>query len=253
MTATKSPFTQARWAKRYPEKSWPDAISFILDAIRRDPGQITLISIAPFSNVGALIDRDPATFRKLKRVVIMGGDIYRGYGDPGYGDLGSLPNHGPDPEYNILMDIPAAKKLFTSGVPLYVMPLDSTQIKLDEVKRDVLFSQSTPLTDTLALLYDQWTASTLNPTPTLFDAVAAAYAIDPTLCPTRPMHIVVDDQGYTRVEAGPANANVCLQSSPDQFFDFYMPRVLGLAVQAHALRARTGLAVQAHALRARTR
>jgi len=31
--------------------------------------------------------------------------------------------------------IPSAKKLFLSGVPLYVMPLDSTQLKFDEVKR----------------------------------------------------------------------------------------------------------------------
>lgn len=217
----KSVFTQARWAQRYPEQPWPDAISFILDTIRENPGQVTLISIAPLSNVGALIDRDPATFRTLKRVVIMGGSIRRGYGDLGY-----LPDRGPEAEYNIMMDIPAAKKLFASGVPLYVMPLDSTQLKLDEVKRNVLFSQSTPLTDTLALLYHQWTASTDNPTPTLFDAMAAAYALNPELCPTQPMHIVVDDKGFTRPEPGEPNANVCLQSSPDKFFDFYLHRVL---------------------------
>lgn len=194
---------------------------FILNSIRKNPGQITLISIAPFSNVGALIDRDPVTFRKLKRVVIMDGSIYRGYGDLGY-----LPNRGPASEYNIRMDIPAAKKLFNSRVPLYVMPLDSTQLKLDEVKRDLLFSRSTPLTDTLALLYDQWTASTLNPPPTLFDAMAVAYVIDPSLCPTIPMHVIVDDKGYTRVEPGQANVQVCLQSDPDKFFNFYMHRVL---------------------------
>jgi inosine-uridine nucleoside N-ribohydrolase len=222
-TAAKYPFTQARWASAYPEpqKGWPDAIDFILDAIRRNPGQITLISIAPFSNVGALIDRDPATFRKLKRVVIMGGSIRRGYGDLGY-----TPSHGPSPEYNILMDIPAAKKLFASGVPLYVMPLDSTQLKLDAVKRNVLFSQGTPLTDALTLLYHQWTASTNNPTPTLFDAMAVAAAIDPSLCPTQPMRIAIDDKGYTRVEPGSPNANVCLRSDSDRFFHFYIPTVL---------------------------
>lgn len=220
-TVSKTTFTQAQWAERYPEKPWPDAISFILDAIRKNPGQITLIEIAPQTNIGALIRRDPATFRKLKRVVMMGGSIYRGYGDLGY-----LPNRGPEPEYNILMDIPAAKSLFASGVPIFVMPLDSTQLKLDNVKRNILFSRSTPLTDTLALLYDQWTAATLNPTPTLFDAMAAAYALNPSLCPTRPMHIIVDDKGYTRAEPGPANAQVCLESTLDRFFDFYLHRVL---------------------------
>ena len=49
--------------------------------IRRHPGQITLIAIGPLSTVQAAIERDPATFRKLKRVVMMGGSIYRGYDD----------------------------------------------------------------------------------------------------------------------------------------------------------------------------
>ncbi|TCK69689.1 nucleoside hydrolase [Acidipila rosea] len=222
-TPSKTTFTQARWAERFPapQSPWTDAISFTLGAIRKYPGQITLISVSPFTNIGALIDRDPVTFRKLKRVVIMGGSIQRGYGDLGY-----LPNRGPSPEYNILMDIPSARKLFASGVPVYVMPLDSTQLKLDEVKRNILFSRSKPLTDTLALLYEQWTASTQNPTPTLFDAMAVAFVLQPDLCPTRPMHIVVDDKGYTRVEPGIPNAQVCLQSDPDRFFDFYLHRIL---------------------------
>jgi inosine-uridine nucleoside N-ribohydrolase len=222
-THANSTFTQALWAKGWaqPAAGFPNAIDFILDTIRRNPGQITLISISPFSNVGALIDRDPATFRQLKRVVVMGGSIRRGYGDLGY-----LPDHGPDPEYNVLMDIPSAKKLFASGVPLYVMPLDSTQLKLDEVLRATLFSQGTRVTDALDSLYEEWTASTQNATPTLFDAMAVAAAIDPSLCPTTPMHIEVDDQGYTRPVAGAPNANVCLASDADRFFHFYIPAVL---------------------------
>lgn len=221
-------FTQTQWASVFPEpqNGWPDAIDFILDTIRKNPGEITLISIAPLSNVGALIDKDPATFRKLKRIIIMGGSIHRGYGD-----LGFFPNRGPSAEYNIAMDVSAAKKLFASGVPLYVMPLDSTQLKMDLTERNALFSQGTPLTDALTLLYHQWTASTRNPTPTLYDAMAVAFAIDPSLCPTQPMHIVIDEKGFTRVEPGQPNANVCLHSDADRFFHFYIPAVLN--VPAH--------------------
>lgn len=222
-TQANSIFTQAQWAQAWPQpaKGWPDAIDFILDTIRRNPGQVTLISIAPLSNAGALIDRDPATFRKLKRIVIMGGSVRRGYGDLGY-----LPDHGPDPEYNILMDIPSARKLFASGVPLYVMPLDSTQLKLDETLRNMLFSQGTRVTDALVSLYEQWTNSTQNPTPTLFDAMAVAATIDPALCPTQPVRIEIDDKGYTRLVEGNPNANVCLESDSDRFFHFYIPSVL---------------------------
>lgn len=220
-TADQNGFSQRRYAEQFPARDWPDGVSFVLDQIRRYPGQITLICIAPLSNIGPMIDRDPATFRKLQRVVMMGGSIRRGYGD-----LGFLPDHGPSPEYNILMDIPSAKKLFASGVPIFMMPLDSTQLKLDEVLRAQLFSQGTPVTNNLTLLYQQWTDATQNPTPTLFDAMAVADVLDPSLCPTTPMHITVDDHGYTRATPGAPNANVCLESDSDHFFHFYFRTLL---------------------------
>lgn len=226
-TKSRNTFTQQRWAQQFPDKQWPDAASFVLDQIRGNPGQITLICVAPLSNIGALIDRDPSTFRKLKRVVMMGGSIHRGYGD-----LGFLPDRGPNPEYNILMDVPAAQKLFASGVPIYMMPLDSTQLKLDEVLRAQLFSQGTPATNALLQLYEQWTDSTQNPTPTLYDAMAVADVLEPSLCPTTPMHIDVDDKGYTRSTSGAPNANVCLESDSDRFFHFYFKTLLGQA-RAH--------------------
>ena len=191
-------------------------MDFIAEQIRRYPGQITLIAIGPLMNVGALIDKDPETFRKLRRVVLMGGSIYRGYGDFEY-----LPARGPQPEWNILNDISSARKLFASGVPLYVMPLDSTQVQLDEVKRAILFRSGTPLTDALTLLYHEWGAQT----PTLYDVMTVAYILDTKICPVQPMRIRVDDKGSTLVESGTANAQVCLHSDSDSFFRLYMGRV----------------------------
>jgi purine nucleosidase len=220
----KSNFTQRRYAEnnRYAKPPHPDAVAFLLDQIRRNPGQITLIAIGPLMNVGAAIDKDPATFRKLKSVILMGGSIKRGYGDLGFG-----PTTPPQPEWNILNDIPSAQKLFAAGVPLFVMPLDSTQLKMDEVKRAFLFSQGTPLTDALTLLYHQWGQET----PTLFDPMTIAFLVNPTLCPVQPMYIRVDEKGFTRPDPGPPNAptppnaQVCLDSNPDAFFRFYLTRV----------------------------
>jgi purine nucleosidase len=217
-THANNEFTQRRYAEggHFARASHPKAVDFILEQIRRYPGQITLIAIGPLRNVGALIDRDVETFHKLQRVVLMGGSIYRGYGDVGY-----FPPHGPQAEWNILNDIPAAQKLFASGVPLYVMPLDSTQLKLDEVKRSILFRSGTPLTDALTLLYHQWGQET----PTLFDVMTFAYILNPKLCPVQPMHIRVDDKGFTRVEPGTPNAQVCLDSDAEAFFRLYLGRV----------------------------
>ena len=149
-TPPKTAFTQARYAERghFAKASHPDAVTFLVDEIRRNPGEITLVAIGPLMNVGAAIDKDAETFRKLKRVVLMGGSIYRGYGD-----IGSATPRGPEPEWNIKNDIPSAQKLFAVGAPLFVMPLDSTQLKMDAANRNFLFRQGTPLTDALTLLY----------------------------------------------------------------------------------------------------
>jgi purine nucleosidase len=74
-TANKNALTQRRYATggHAMKTSHPPAVDFLLDQIKRHPGQITLIAIGPLLNVGAAIDKDASTFRRLKRVVLMGG------------------------------------------------------------------------------------------------------------------------------------------------------------------------------------
>jgi purine nucleosidase len=217
-TQSKARFSQARWAEGgSPAKDHPQAVDFLLRQIAQHPGEITLIAIGPETNIGAAIDRDAATFKKLQRVVLMGGSIHRGYDDLGY-----TPDRGPQPEYNIYSDAPAAQKVFGSGVPIFMMPLDSTQLKLDEVKRAILFSAGTQLTDALTLLYHEWGQLT----PTLFDVMAVAYVLDPQLCPVQALHIEVDRDGSTRPAGGPPNASACLNSDSESFFHFLLPRLM---------------------------
>ncbi len=221
VTKSATNFSQAPWASAGIEHRHTDAIAFLLDEINKYPGEITLLALGPLTNIGAAIDRDPATFRRLRRVVMMGGAIYRGYGGSQY-----TPPPPPNAEYNIATDPAAAQKLFRSGVPIYMMPLDSTQIKFDETKRSLLAGISTPMTDTLQILIAEWSHATNQVTPTLFDAVAAAYAIDPATCPATPLHIDVDDKGFTRPTPGTPNANVCLEPKEEAFYKLLMPRLL---------------------------
>jgi inosine-uridine nucleoside N-ribohydrolase len=146
-TPGKPHFTQTKWAEGSPDRSYPDAIEFMLGTIRSNPGQVTLVAVAPLTNVGALIARDPK-----------------------------------------------------------------------------LFGKETGMTRALEELTAEWSAATNRKSPTLFDAVAAAYAVKPEICPTTPMRIEVDDKGFTRRVDGAPNANVCLRSSADQFLDFFMQR-----------------------------
>jgi len=219
-TPVKSSMSQRKYGEggHFAKASHGDAVEFLLEQIRKYPGEITLIAIGPLMNVGAVIDKDAATFRKLKRVVLMGGSVRRGYGDLGY-----TPPVAPIPEWNILNDVASAQKLFASGVPLFVMPLDSTQLKMDEVKRAFLFGQGTAVTDQLTVLYHLWGQET----PTLFDPMTIAFVLRPELCPVTGLHIRVDEKGFTREEPGAVNAQVCLDSNAEDFFRFYLKRVAG--------------------------
>ncbi len=216
-TKTNNVMTQAAYAKRSSNGKHADGEAFILQQIRAHPGQITLICIGPLFNVQGAIARDPATFKKLKRVVLMGGSVYRGYGGP---------NAPPIPEWNILNDPDGLKALLGSGVPVFMMPLDSTQIQLDQKAQAAIFSHGSPLTDQLTLLYHEWSGTGEWKTPTLFDPVAVTYAIRPDLCPAKPMRIEVDAKGNTQPVAGVPNAQVCLKSDEQGFLGFLLGRLL---------------------------
>jgi inosine-uridine nucleoside N-ribohydrolase len=207
-TPNNVPFTQKKWAEGATDRSPPpDAIEFIRDQVNRRPGQITLIALAPLSNIEALQKQAPDALHKLKQVALMGGSIYAGYNLGG-----AVPVAKPNAEYNIASAPRGLTALLESGVPVRMFPLDSTQIKFDEVRRDRLFAYGSPASDALALLYHQWRL--LNGwgqiTPTLFDAIPVVWLLQPAACPLKPMRIEVDAGGYTRPVTGTPNVDVCL-------------------------------------------
>jgi len=211
------------WAHRDDQRKHHDAAGFILERIRLHPGLITLVAIGPLFNIQAAIERDPATFRQLKRVVIMGGSIYRGY------DGRDGAHRPPEAEWNVSRDPAGLRALLDSGVPVFMMPLDSTQIHLETPERETIFAHGSPLTDQLTLLYHQWMVGTQGHplAPTLFDPVAVAYVIRPELCPVKPMRLEVDDKGFTRPVEGPPNVQVCLQSDEMGFLELLVDRIAG--------------------------
>jgi len=222
MTKTDNVMTQAAYARREPERKFGDGAEFIDREAREHPGEITLIGIGPLFTVQAAIEHDPAAFKKLRRVVIMGGSVYRGYGLDAQGKP-----KPPEPEWNILNDPAGLRALLASGVPVFMMPLDSTQVPLDAKRREAIFAHGSSLTDQLTLLYHQWMGGTPNhsPTPTLFDPVAVTYTFRPNLCPAQPMHIDVDGKGMTIPGPGSPNAQVCLNSDASGFLGLLLDRL----------------------------
>ena len=220
-TETDNPLTQRAYADHFPARKHADGVAALLSEIKKHPEQITLIAIGPLFNIGAAIDRDPVTFKKLKRVVMMGGSVRRGY------DGKNGETRPPEPEWNIDRDPKDASKLLAAGVPIFMAPLDSTQIHLLPADREALFATGNPLTDQLTLLYHQWGAHSWDhsPTPTLFDPVAAAYTFQPGLCPMQPMRLAVDEKGLTTEIQGEPNAQVCLKSGEAAFLKLLEERL----------------------------
>ncbi len=209
------PIDQTRWAKDFtsPALHLSGAVDFLKTEINRRPGSITLITIGELTNVAALLKSDPSLAKKIKLIAMMGGSVARGYG----------PDSKPEAEWNIKSNAEAAQAVFSSGVPLLVAPLDVTgMLQLDAAGRRRVFTHLTPLTNALTILYHLWG----NETPTLFDPMAVAMLIDPSICGTQQLAIEVDTQGFTRVTPGkPANATVGMRTDPKRFFDFYLSRV----------------------------
>jgi inosine-uridine nucleoside N-ribohydrolase len=209
------PIEQTRWADGFvsPQILEESAVDFLRGQFNRFPGGITLIAIGELTNVAALLKADPVMAKKIDRIVLMGGAIARGY----------EPGSKPDREWNIKSNPTAARAVFESGIPILMAPLDVTaMLQLDAAMRSRIFNQDTPVTNSLAALYHLWNRET----STLFDPMAVALAINPSLCQTKKLAIEVDRQGFTRVVGDqPANATVGMETDPARFFEFYLSRV----------------------------
>ncbi len=207
-TADPTPFTQKAWALQETDVSpAPDALAVIREAVEQHPGEITLIELAPMTNVAALLEHSAGTLRGLKRVVLMGGSVHAGYRGEG-----GAPNPEPSAEYNIAQAPEAFAGLLAAGVPMVMFPLDTTQIRIDQTRLDHLFAQGSGTSVALHALFDQWRRLNVwgQSLPTVFDAVPVAWMLEPSICAPTRLRIEVDGAGYTRPVAGPPNADACL-------------------------------------------
>lgn len=77
------------------------AVDLIIDEARRRPGEITLVTLGPLTNLAVALLREPELPRLLRGYVLMGGS----YRSPG--------NTAPTTEWNINVDPDAAKVVFS--------------------------------------------------------------------------------------------------------------------------------------------
>lgn len=92
-----------------------DAAGFIIRAIRRHPGEVTLVPVGPLTNIALALRRDPEIASMVREVVMMGGAV----DSPG--------NVTEWAEANVWHDPDAAAEVLSTRWPVTLVGLDVTE------------------------------------------------------------------------------------------------------------------------------
>ena len=106
------------------------AVDFIIDTLmERAAHSVTLCTLAPLTNIGLALVKEPRIAPRIKRIIAMGG---------GWSEGGNIT---PTAEFNIYVDPHAARLVFQSGVPITLIPLDCTHQALSTRARVAHFRE----------------------------------------------------------------------------------------------------------------
>jgi inosine-uridine nucleoside N-ribohydrolase len=221
---------------RYPAASMSlaayDAVTCLLDGIRRSPGELTLIALGPLTNLAQALRRDANLVRRLQGVVVMGGAVTV----PG--------NVTPVAEFNIYVDPEAAQVVFSSGLPITLIGLDVTErVRLTA---EMIDQHLRPAGSPLSRFVAECTAQTIQFSTrverpagmAMHDPLAVGVLIDPSIVRTVPLSVQVETQGeFTtgmlvadrrplRADLmAPANVHVALEVEGARFLETFLNRL----------------------------
>lgn len=122
----KDPFTHGEdgQAENYlPEPTLPlcekHAVDLIIDLVKENPGEITIIATAPMSNIAMAITKAPEIKPLIKEIVAISG----AFGLNKYAFFNAT-GDTPQSEWNVYVDPEAAKIVYESGIPFVALGLD---------------------------------------------------------------------------------------------------------------------------------
>ncbi|MDQ0455904.1 nucleoside hydrolase [Rhizobium paknamense] len=150
---------------------------FIVETVRANPGEVTLVAVGRMTNLANALKEDPEIVSLVRQVVIMGGAF----------DVNG--NVTPAAEANIHGDPEAADVVFTASWPVVVVGLDvttktvMTRSQLAEI-RDAGGKRAELLFD-LSQFYIKFYETRVPDGMVVHDSCACAYVVRPDLFRTR--------------------------------------------------------------------
>ncbi len=149
------------------------AVDFLIEQIHRYPHQVSILEIAPPTNLALAIRKDPGIVPLIKQVVTMAGQIY--VAGNAYNDVA---------EFNWWTDPESVKIVLRAAVPKVILPLDLTNnVPLTKpVYLQIADHRPvTPITRLYTDAYAPFFGSAPAPYPLyIWDTTALAYLVDPT-------------------------------------------------------------------------
>jgi purine nucleosidase len=215
-------------------------IDFLIETILTSPGEITLVAIAPLTNIALAIRQEPRIVEALKELVIMGGALRH------EGNTTALA------EFNTYVDPHAAQIVYQADIPTTLVPLDVTYqciLTPQDVKR--LQKTDSPIAKFVADAtrfymefhdeYQQIEGCVIN------DPLALALTFMPELCTYQELPVEVDLSGgislgktvadFYNYGKKPANMRVALGVQARDFIDLFVERIEKLALANPAIKA----------------
>jgi purine nucleosidase len=229
------------------------AADLLIAEAKRRPGELTLITLGPLTNLAVALQREPALPRLLRRVVMMAG-VYRAAG-----------NTAPTSEWNVAIDPEAMQAVLdgwsaVKGAPRpLALGLDVTErAKLTPDRLAQLRQAAGNAPDSAVLRfvddalrfymefhsrYDGFYGAFLH------DPLAVAAALDPTLVRTEAVRVEVELEGrwttgetvtdWRRQWGREPNLEVAVEADIATFFDRLIDRLARLAAERAGAGART--------------
>lgn len=198
------------------------AVNAMYRVIMESEEPITLVPIAPLTNIALLFSMYPEVKGKIKEVVLMGGSASRG-------------NKGVMSEFNVATDPEAAKIVFDSGVPMVMAGLDVgwKALVYPEDSEKMLGMGKTG--EMAYCLFKKYRGGSFSTGLKMYDSCAIAYLLCPELFTVEDTYVAIElagsmTWGCTLVDLKhylkqDANVKVCLDIDGEKFRKWFLEAV----------------------------
>ncbi|MBA2336663.1 MAG: nucleoside hydrolase [Acidimicrobiia bacterium] len=204
-----------------------NAVDALIDLLTRSEAT-TVCLLGPHTNLAMAMVKEPSITAHIDEIVLMGGGFFEGG------------NTTPAAEFNIYVDPHAAQVVFTSGVPITMMPLDVTHQALTTDARIARFrALGTPAGEAVAGMLDFYDRHDEAKYGTeggpLHDPCVIAYLLRPELFTGRRCHVAIEHHseltmGMTVIDwwgvtGNEPNAQVMNQVDADGYYELLTDRI----------------------------